>query len=169
MELKGARWHHSTVISFDEILHRKGCGVVHAAILGRKQWFERNPYDISLKVAQDYELWVRASFKNDFNIHLIQFPLYFYREEGSVSAEKVLLSYINEKKMYKLYSPQNYRTLALKLNLKTLVVKFLRGINKFNFIVQKRSHKVSDLELIKTFEKEIKHNKSVKVKGLINV
>lgn len=169
LELKGVRWHHSTKISFEEILHRKGCGVVHASILGRKQWFERNPYDISLKVAQDYELWVRASFNNDFNIHLIQFPLYFYREEGSVSAEKVLLSYINERKMYKLYSPQNYRTLALKLNLKTLVVKLLRSINKFDFIIQKRSHKVSDLELIKTFEKEISHNKSVKVKGLINV
>ncbi|MFT7251618.1 MAG: glycosyltransferase involved in cell wall biosynthesis [Flavobacterium sp.] len=169
MELKGARWHSSKTISFDEILHRKGCGVVHAAVLGRKKWFERNPYDINLKVAQDYELWVRTSFKNDFKIYLIQFPLYFYREEGSVSAEKVLLSYINEKKMYKLYSPKNYRTLALKLNLKTVIVKFLKSINKFDFIVQKRSHMVSDLELIKIFEKEIIYNKSIKVKGLINV
>lgn len=166
LELKGVRWHSSNYISFDEILHRRGCGVVHAAILGRKEWFERNPYNTELKVAQDYELWVRTSFNNDFNIYLIEYPLYFYREEGSVNADKVLLSYLNEKKLYKLYSNHNYRILIAKLNLKTIVVKFLKKINKFDLLVKKRSKKILDLKLIEIFEKEIKYIKSIKVKGL---
>jgi len=166
LELKGVRWHSSNYISFDEILHRRGCGVVHASILGRKEWFKRNPYNTNLKVAQDYELWVRTSFNNDFNIYLIQYPLYFYREEGSVNADKVLLSYINEKKLYKLYSNHNYRILSMKLNLKATLIKFLKKINKFNFLVKKRSKKTLDPKLIGIFNKEIKYIKNIKVKGL---
>ena len=166
LELIGARWHYATTITFEEILNRKGCGVVHAAILARKTWFKRNPYDTTLAIAQDYELWVRTSYHNDFKIHLLQEPLYFYREVDSVSADKVLRSYINERRMYKIYSKYNYKILTLKLLLKTIVVKFLKRINKFHVIVKKRNKKFENPMLIKQFENEIEVINNICVKGL---
>lgn len=35
-------------------------GIVHASLLGRRDWFLRNPYDTSDHWAEDYKLWVRA-------------------------------------------------------------------------------------------------------------
>lgn len=68
-------------------------GIVHAAVLGRRQWFQRNPYDESLPKSEDTNLWVRAFAKRDLNVRFIPEPLYFYREDGNVTAEKLLLSY----------------------------------------------------------------------------
>jgi glycosyltransferase involved in cell wall biosynthesis len=91
LEPVGVRWHHNTFITFDEILNKTSCGIVHAAILGRKKWFLRNKYNESLIIAQDFELWVRTYHKSDLNIFLIQEPLYYYREESSATAKKCLL------------------------------------------------------------------------------
>ena len=50
-------------------------GVVHASVLARKSWFERNRYDVTQQLTEDYELWVRAFLKRDFNIWLLAEPL----------------------------------------------------------------------------------------------
>ncbi|MEP0548684.1 MAG: glycosyltransferase family A protein [Rhodothermales bacterium] len=68
-------------------------GIVHAAVLGRRKWFLRNPYDESLPKSEDANLWVRAFAKRDLNVRFITEPLYFYREDGNVTIEKLLLSY----------------------------------------------------------------------------
>lgn len=67
-------------------------GITHAAIVGRKNWFIRNPYDASDHRAQDYKLWIRARQKNDLRIGFIREPLYYYREEGSMNPGKMLLA-----------------------------------------------------------------------------
>ena len=68
-------------------------GIVHASLLGRRQWFRRNPYDERLPKAQDTNLWVRAFSRQDLSVRFIPDPLYFYREDGNVTVEKLLLSY----------------------------------------------------------------------------
>jgi len=68
-------------------------GIVHASIIGKRSWFERNPYDPKDHIAQDYSLWVRAASRGDLRVGYIAQPLYFYREEGSVTARKILLGY----------------------------------------------------------------------------
>lgn len=65
-------------------------GIVHAAVLGKRDWFFRNPYDPTDHWAEDYKLWVRASLKRDLSVGFIRKPLYFYREEGSANAHKML-------------------------------------------------------------------------------
>lgn len=68
-------------------------GILHASVLGRRQWFLRNPYDESLPRSQDMNLWVRAFAKGDLQVRFIPAPLYFYREDGNVTREKLLMSY----------------------------------------------------------------------------
>ena len=91
----GMRWHHSNSISTKDLLYKNGCGIVHASIIGRKSWFIRNPYNLHLKIAQDYELWVRSNSNEDLNIYLLQEPLYFYREEYNVIKQKLLNAYLS--------------------------------------------------------------------------
>jgi glycosyltransferase involved in cell wall biosynthesis len=67
-------------------------GITHAAIVGRKDWFIRNPYDPTDYRAQDYKLWIRARQKDDLLIGFIKEPLYLYREVGSMTPEKMLLA-----------------------------------------------------------------------------
>ena len=158
-ELKplGVRWHHNNKITFDELLHKKSCGVVHAAILGRKEWFLRNPYDQNLSISQDYGLWIKSSFNNDFNIFLIQEPLYYYREEGSINPEKVLLAYKYERQLYKKYVSKDKFFLILKSYAKTLTVYILKSINKFKYLITRRSTESISLELLEVFNYDIKN------------
>ena len=68
-------------------------GIVHASILGRKAWFERNPYNEDLPISQDTNLWVRAYSRSDLRAEFVPEPLYYYREDGSVNVRKLLLAY----------------------------------------------------------------------------
>lgn len=61
-------------------------GICHAAVLGRKAWFLRYPYDESFSIAQDTELWCRAALANDLKIALINEPLYAACEESSCTS-----------------------------------------------------------------------------------
>ena len=75
-----------------ELLEGKA-GILHGAILGRREWFLRNPYNEELPRSQDTNLWIRAFAKKDLNIQFISEPLYYYREDGNVTVDKLLLSY----------------------------------------------------------------------------
>lgn len=68
-------------------------GIVHASILGRREWFARNPYREDLAKSQDTNLWVRAFSNNDLNVSIVPEPLYFYREDDNVTVDKLLLAY----------------------------------------------------------------------------
>lgn len=164
-EVKGVRWHKSTSISLNDLLNKKGSGVLHAAILARKQWYMRNHYNESLKTAQDYELWVRASSKNDFNIYLMQEPLYYYREEGNVSLEKLLRAYSIERLLLKKYVPKNKTQLLIKSHIKTYVVKFLNIIKQNDLLLKVRSDRI-DEQYFNVVNKELEKIKNTKVPGL---
>lgn len=69
--------------------------IVHASILVRKSWYLRNKYNEQAKLMEDYQLWVDAAIKDDLNVAYIKTPLYFYREESSVTLKKSLKAYSN--------------------------------------------------------------------------
>lgn len=156
----GVRWHHSTKITFNEIINKKGCGVVHAAILGKKEWFKRNPYDENLKIAQDFSLWVKSAYKNDFNIYLIQEPLYYYREEDSATAKKMLQAYKYDRNIYKKYSKNIM--LSIKSYIKSIIVFTLSKVNKMDVLLNRRSNEFNSKELKAIFDKEIKTINAIK-------
>jgi len=62
-------------------------GLCHGSVLGRKVWFERNRYDESLKIAVDFNLWLRTYQKSVFSN--IPAPLYFYRLDNSFHIKKL--------------------------------------------------------------------------------
>ncbi|WP_043958127.1 glycosyltransferase family A protein [Lysobacter sp. A03] len=68
-------------------------GIVHASVIGRKAWFDRNSYRQDLPISQDTNLWVRAYSRNDLRVAFVPEPMYYYREDGSVNAGKLLRAY----------------------------------------------------------------------------
>ena len=67
--------------------------ITHAAVLGRRAWFRRNPYDESLRLSQDTNLWIRAYGKGDLRIRILPACMYFYREDGNVAYSKLREAY----------------------------------------------------------------------------
>lgn len=104
-------------------------GIVHASLLGRREWFERNPYKESMLKSQDTNLWVRSYTKDDLRVAFIREPLYYYREDGNVTKNQLLLAYAMGRHTLLVDAKQGF-SLAVKARvladnlIKTLVVKF---------------------------------------------
>lgn len=77
--------------------------VVHPSVLGRADWFRRNPYDADLRRAQDHELWVRT-FAASRIVNLNE-PLIFVREAGTVTAGKYIQSSRAVRRIIRRYGP----------------------------------------------------------------
>ena len=77
--------------------------LLHATILGRVEWFLRNPYLPGYGRAEDYELWARTCAASRFA--RVAEPLYFYRESYGVSVRNYLGSSRGERKVLRQYGP----------------------------------------------------------------
>jgi glycosyltransferase involved in cell wall biosynthesis len=136
---RGKAWENPT---FKEILNKK-TGVLHASILVRKTWYERNKYNEKLKLGQDTEIWFRTSRNDDLKVKIISEPLYMYREEGNVTKEKLLRAYKNEREFLALYIEHYIPRIKFKLKsqAKSLFVNIF-GAPKF--LLERRYNSVSD-------------------------
>jgi glycosyltransferase involved in cell wall biosynthesis len=165
LEIQGVRGQDFEYPNFDSIVSRK-LGVVHAAILAKKSWYERNQYDESLKIAQDLDLWIRAAKKNDFKIKSISDYLYIYREEGNITKDKLLRAYKNERKMVRKYGSNQKVKLLSKSRFKSLVVRTLAITGNIQQL-QKRRGKETISDLLKTeFEKALTTIRNTKIPGI---
>ena len=104
-------------------------GIVHASLLGRRAWFERNAYKESLRKSQDTNLWVRSYSKDDLKVGFIDEPLYYYREDDNVTQKQLLLAYSVGRHTIIADAKHNFsfklKAKALSNNLaKTLIVRF---------------------------------------------
>jgi hypothetical protein len=70
--------------------------IAHATIMARKTWFQRNQYNENAKLMEDYQLWIDAAIRQDLAVGYLSAPLYFYREESSVSSQKAIKAYRNQ-------------------------------------------------------------------------
>ena len=165
LQLIGHRGTYITKITFSDLLHGRA-SIIHAAVIGKKEWFLRNPYDPSVIRAQDYDLWFRASKKNDFNVMTIADSLYYYREEGSASSERLLSSYKSGRNMMKKYAGTYKIPLVLKSYMKSAIVYFLSKINMSDFLLNRRSTKTYKPGVIEVFEAEINTIRNTKVPGI---
>ncbi len=140
LEYLGSRGLDLPKIDFNDLLYKKA-GPLHASIVGKTDWFRRNTYDESLQIAQDYDLWLRASKKGDFAIALIPDRLYYYREENNATAKKVLAAYKNERVMYKKYAGRAYYKRWLNSKARSLIVWTIAGLNKEDLLLKRRSRR----------------------------
>lgn len=149
---------------FQDILSRK-IGITHAALLVKKSWYQRNKYDENLNTAQDLDLWIKSSKKNDLKVKSISNYLYIYREENNVSRRKLLRAYKNERRMIIKYANTSVN-LVFKSYLKSLVVIILNFIGKIN-LLQPLRRKGNITEIHKNdFNKVIKIIRNTKIPGI---
>lgn len=74
--------------------------LVHPAVMARKAWLKRNPYDPRMFTSEDTELWVRALAREDFNALTVSEPLLIYREEQNIAKTKMLRAYALEREFF---------------------------------------------------------------------
>lgn len=143
-----------------------GSGILHGSLLGRRAWFESNPYKESMLKSQDTNLWVRSYSKNNLHVDFIREPLYYYREDGNVSKKQLLLAYsmgrhtiINDAKAR--FSLRN-RTRALSRNLaRTCFVKLFSGVGALRIVRGRRNAAPLDMLIKENIKSEISYIRSI--------
>lgn len=88
-------------VSAEAIL--RGRSIAHPTVTGRTSWFRANPYDPRYRRSQDCELWCRSFAERRFRVEVIAEPLYFFREEGSVTVSKILEGYRMQRMLVRRY------------------------------------------------------------------
>ena len=135
--------------------------IAHATILARKSWYQRNRYNPEAKLMEDYQLWIDASINNDLSVGYLKAPVYFYREESSVSSKKAVLAYKNQ---FKIVYQQYFNHLSLiekiKFSLLTLVkITVVKSLNVFKHLtllqsIRNNKTQQSD-DMIKKLQQEV--------------
>ncbi len=84
-------------------------GFVHPTVMGRTEWFRRNPYDPAYVRAEDSELWLRV--EADTRCELLPEPLLFYREPLSPQTAKYRTSCRTMRNIVRRYGPERLGSL----------------------------------------------------------
>lgn len=134
--------------------------LLHASLLAKKEWCQRNLYKEDNVLAEDYELWLAASIKNDLKYIVIEKPLYFYREVENVKKVKMIKGYNTQISVINRYfkgiiSESEKNKIIFKFNLKKIVVTFLDFLNLMPILEKKRVNPVSKYEALE-YEKVLK-------------
>jgi glycosyltransferase involved in cell wall biosynthesis len=98
-------------------------GLCHGSILGKKEWFQKYPYNEKLSYAIDYCVFLRA-YPNSFFANVVE-PLYYYRLETSFNLKKQFRArMISAGFLYK-YCSKNRKYVKAILNPLQQYIKFL--------------------------------------------
>jgi glycosyltransferase involved in cell wall biosynthesis len=158
-------------VTIRDVLPMKGCVITHAAILGRKPWFQRNPYDMSLQTAQDAELWVRTCAKKDLRMERIPEPLYYYREDGNVTLTKILRAHRLHRDLFREYGRLRYTPLALRMvivksHCKSLAARYLAMTHRLDWLLQQRNSSIERQDQRQLIEADVRLIQRTRVPGL---
>lgn len=122
--------------------------IVHAAVLSRRSWNNRNKYNIDYPRSQDYELWSRSASKNDLKIAVLPDLLYYYREEGNLFADKLVKSYYTGFEVYTKYKKSFSVSHYIKLKSKTLIIISMDKLGVLQKIASRRNNKKISMDVI---------------------
>ena len=163
----GVRTHFAQTVTRDNLLRKAGAGIVHAAVVGRRDWFLRNRYDPTVSIAQDYDLWLRASAKGDLSVRIIQEPLYYVREAGSVTPAKMFRSYQMDRRALWRHRRNLWEArFVLKSLMKTVALKLITMAGRLEWLVRRRSQLLTNQALIAKFHSDIVKIRGTYVPGL---
>lgn len=163
----GVRVHFAETVTREHLLRKKGAGIVHAAVVGRREWFLRNRYDPAVPIAQDYDLWLRSSARDDLSVRILQEPLYFVREVSSVTPAKMFKSYRMDRRALWRHRRSLWEArLILKSLAKTLVLQGIVLSGQLERLVRRRSTPLNDQALIAKVRSDIAKIRATHVPGL---
>lgn len=135
-------------------------GILHASILAKKAWCERNLYNELNALAEDHELWLSAAIKDDLKVGFLPEYLYYYREESSATKQKMLKGYNTQTQIISKYyqdilSESEYKLIMKKFAIKKSIVKLADAINMMDIILKRRSNLKVDDEIINEYLKQL--------------
>lgn len=142
----GYRSVESVYSDFSEV--KNSYPIIHASVLARKTWYQRNKYNTDHPRSQDYELWCRATSNNDLKLAVLPDLLYYYREEGILDSKKLINSYNNGFKIYTKYHGSFDFKRFIKISLKKIVVRGLDYSGLLQRIASRRNKQTVSLEVI---------------------
>lgn len=164
--LRGYRGKAQLHYSFEGLLN-KSQEFLHAGLVARKSWYQRNCYQDLLPAGEDALLWLTAVKSGDFRAMSTAEPLYMYREEGNVVAWKLLAAYkIERTKIAPLIQSPGFRLFYVAKSLaKTSIVWTLRRSGLLIYLLNLRNRKVSALQLKLKFESACREIAVAKIPG----
>ncbi|WP_313659470.1 glycosyltransferase [Acinetobacter variabilis] len=149
-QVKGIRRVNEIYTDFSEV--KRHYPIVHASIMARKEWYLRNSYNQNLPRTEDFELWCRCISNNDLKLAVLPVALYYYREEGLVTAEKLKRSYIDGLNVYKQYCLKPNFKIILSSKFRIFAVDLLNTLGLLQYLVVIRNRKSVDSNLISYHE-----------------
>lgn len=157
-DLIGVRTYLPKVVTKQDALLGNS-GILHASILAKKSWYERNLYNEFNCLAEDYELWLNAAIKDDLKIGFLPEYLYYYREEGNVTKEKMLKGYNTQIKIisknYKgILSERQFFSLYFKFYIKKIIVYFFDILGFMDILLKRRSSEEIDKTILIEYTKQ---------------
>ena len=135
-------------INYDPKHIIKHAMLLHASIVGKKEWFLKNPYDKEYVRAEDYELWCRTYRSSTFA--RIKEPLYIVRE-GRVSVKNYKKSMVTVRKIMRKYGKGVFKSSELymelfKSKLKVFAYEVFSALNKHDYLSNLRNERLSEAE-----------------------
>lgn len=135
-------------------------GIVHASILAKKSWYQRNLYNEVNALAEDYELWLTAAINNDLKVGFLPEYLYYYREESSATKKKMLKGYNTQMQIISKYynsilSEKDYQNIMRKFAAKKMIVNIADAMKMMHIILNRRSKREVSTVIRNEYEKQL--------------
>lgn len=127
----------------------------HATILVRKEWYQRNKYNVNYPRSQDYELWCRTSSNKDLAVAILPDLLYYYREEGLINSKKLINAYNAGLKIYSQYSHKYSLKKFITTQVKKGAVTLLEHFGQLQILARKRNKEKIEPSIIKEHQKVV--------------
>lgn len=140
-------------------------GLCHPSIMAKKSWYEKNRYDESLPVAQDFDLWLHTYKHSKFAN--VPEPLYYYRLDQSFNLKKQFTArYVSAAFLFEHYKDTGQLAKALASatiqygKFAATVLMFATGLRKK--LMARRFERLSDADMA-FYTQEICKIKSTKL------
>jgi len=132
------------------VLLARGGALIHASVMARVEWVRRFPYDPAFVRAEDQELWVRTCASSRL-AHLPR-PLYFIREDGSVSLANYRRSCATSRAIVRRYGPPligrlGTEALVARYRAKELAYRVFAALGQTGRLVARRSAPLAPAQL----------------------
>jgi len=124
--------------------------LIHPTVMGRAEWFRRNPYDPLYIRAEDRELWSRTCATTKF-ARLVE-PLFFYREGPAGNLRNYLRTERTVRDILHRYGPplvgaRRTRLLVMRSRLKSLVYRIGTTLGVQGRLISKRNRPLNAAEI----------------------
>lgn len=136
-------------ISYNPSFILKNAMLLHASVIGKKEWFEKYLYDPLYIRAEDRELWLRSYKTSTFS--RVQEPLYIVRE-GKVNVKNYIKGLDTVIKIYRVYGVDVLSSYLLNIEifksyLKVFIINILGFFNMHDIITKRRNISLTNEEI----------------------